>query len=74
MNEIPDFNIDDELAAFDAAMARLGKELVALPEDSPQWAVITAEVEIRIARMQSIIDKNRDDKFRWLIHGEIDEE
>ena len=68
------FDIDEQLAAFDATMRRFGEELLALPEGSPQHAVITAEIEVRISRMQWIIDHNHEKLERWLSSGEIDEE
>ena len=46
-----------ELAAFDDAMSAIAHRFKALPEDSPQQHVLAAEVEVRISRMQGIMDR-----------------
>ena len=51
-----------ELAAFDDAMYAIGLRFQALPEGSPQELVLTAEVEVRISRMQSIMDQYHERK------------
>ena len=45
-----------ELAAFDENNHRLAQEILALADSDPQHHVIAAEIEVRISRMQKIMD------------------
>ena len=47
--------IDEELAIFDAAMARLAEEILKVQPGTPEWHVLAAEVEVRIARLARAI-------------------